>query len=79
MIGPGVATDEMVAECLLYRELNRHRGRSPVVLIPVECRELVRAAYAWGGRNIEFHVAQSLGPAHAPKGVTFPTFLPESG
>jgi len=31
-----------------------------------------------GGRNQELHLAQSLGPAPKIKGLTIPTFLPET-
>lgn len=79
MIGPGVARTEDVAIALLHRELCRYPGRTPVVLAPVDSPKVVRALYAWGGRNIEMHVAQSRGPAIPAQGVVFPTFLPESG
>ncbi|MDP6442300.1 MAG: GNAT family N-acetyltransferase [Pirellulaceae bacterium] len=79
MLGPGVARTEDEAAALLRAELDRHRGRTPVFLIPVGCGRLVRQLYAWGARNCEMHVAQSFGPAQTPAGVVLPTFLPESG
>jgi hypothetical protein len=78
MIGPGVARTQAQAATLFHDQLNKHRGRCPVLLVPVSCGELVRQLYAWGARNCEMHVAQSYGPAQPPAGVVMPTFLPES-
>jgi hypothetical protein len=78
MIGPGVACTEDQAAALLYDQLNHHRGRCPVLLVPVSCGKLVRQLYDWGARNCEMHVAQSHGAAQTPAGVVMPTFLPES-
>ena len=79
MIGPGVAISEEDAAALLYAELNQHRGRSPVFLVPVESATLVQTLYRWGARNCEMHVAQAYGTASKPTGVVMPSFLPESG
>jgi GNAT superfamily N-acetyltransferase len=79
MLGPGVARSEEQAAALIYEELNQHRGRMPVFLVPVACGELVQRLYRWGARNCEMHVAQAYGSFTAPKGVTMPTFLPETG
>ena len=79
MIGPGVAVDQDTAAALFYDQLNRQRGRTPIMLAPVECAELVQQLYRWGARNCEMHVAQSYGPAQRPRGVILPTFLPETG
>jgi len=79
MLGPGVARTEEQAAALIHAELNCHRGRSPVFLVPVTCGGLVQRLYAWGARNCEMHVAQSNGKARPPRGVTMPTFLPETG
>jgi GNAT superfamily N-acetyltransferase len=79
MIGPGVACSQDQAAALLYDQLNHHRGRCPLFLVPVGCGELVKQCYNWGARNCEMHVAQSYGPAQQPAGIVFPTFLPESG
>ena len=40
---------------------------------------LVHQCYAWGARNVELHAAQALGPIAPARGLTFPTFLPETG
>lgn len=79
MIGPGVARDEAAAAALIHRELNHHRGRSPVVLIPMEKERLVRQVYQWGGRNCEMHFCQVRGRMQPFAGVNLPSFLPETG
>ena len=79
MLGPGVARTEQQAAALIYDQLNRHCGRTPVLLAPVTAGRLVKQLYDWGARNCEMHVAQSLGPTQHPAGVVMPTFLPESG
>lgn len=79
MIGPGAARNEAVADVLVRRELNRYRGEwSPVLLVPGECVELRQAMYRLGAKNIETHIAQSLGEVPAHKGVVIPSFMPES-
>ena len=79
MLGPGVAREESQAAALIHAELNQHRGRSPIFLVPVKCGKLVAQMYQWGARNTEMHVAQSFGPADEANGVVMPTFLPETG
>jgi len=79
MLGPGVARSEAQAAALIYTELDQYRGRMPVFLVPVSCGELVQQLYRWGARNCEMHVAQAYGTATPPRGVTMPTFLPETG
>jgi hypothetical protein len=59
MIGPGLARTEEQAAALLAAELDRQRGRRPVMLVPVDCGRLVRQVYAWGGRNCEMHLSQT--------------------
>lgn len=79
MIGPGVAEDEGSAFALIVAELNQHKGRTPVVLVPGRFNHLVQRLYALGGRNCELHVAQCTVPLPRPNGIILPTFLPESG
>lgn len=79
MLGPGVARDDATALALIARGLDRHRGEQPVFLLPSDRPALVHAAYGWGARNIELHVAQVLGPVPVTRGVVMPTFLPETG
>jgi GNAT superfamily N-acetyltransferase len=78
MIGPCVARDSSTALALLLRELDRHRERSPLFLVPVECSEMVRDLYARGARNCELHVTQVRGPWQPFRGISMPTFLPET-
>jgi len=78
-IGPGVARTEAGGAALLLRELNRYPGRTPLVLVPCEATELVSLLYRLGGRNCELHAAQVLGPSQPFRGVSFPTFMPETG
>ena len=78
LIGPGAVADEDTALALIAGQLNRHVGRTPVLLVPPRFRRLTTGLYALGGRNCELHVAQSTRPTPAPAGLTFPTFLPET-
>jgi GNAT superfamily N-acetyltransferase len=79
MLGPCVARSETETAALILRELDRHRGKSPVFLLPVECYNLVRLLYAWGARNCELHLCQVRGEFQPFRGVNMPTFLPETG
>lgn len=78
ILGPGVARDEPAATALLWRALQAQPGRNLVFLLPCASAGLVRTAYAWGGRNVELHAAQILGPIPQARGVVFATYLPES-
>ncbi len=79
LLGPGIATNASVAKQLILRELNQHRGRSPVFLVPSDNRELVQSLYTLGARNCELHVAQTTGEPPRINGVVMPTFMPETG
>ena len=78
MIGPGAALTPEAMLPLLAAELDRHRGRTPVLLMPVQCTELVQTMYHLGARNCETHFSQVRGAASPIHGVHIPTFLPES-
>jgi GNAT superfamily N-acetyltransferase len=78
MIGPGVAETEKVALCMLAKLLNRFRGKCPVFLLPVTAKEAVQTAYSWGARNCEIHFSQCRGENQPFKGVSMPTFMPET-
>jgi len=78
LIGPGVATNGNVAKLMIQRELNQHRGNSPVVIVPSDKAALVDSLYNLGARNCELHVAQCLGDPPKIKGVVMPTFMPET-
>ena len=79
MIGPGVARTEAQAAALICKELDQHRGRSPVTLVPMEKTGLVRQMYEWGARNVELHFCQVRGEFQPFAGVNLPTFFPETG
>jgi GNAT superfamily N-acetyltransferase len=79
MLGPGVMRAEEVAAALILAELNQHRGRQPVWLIPSQSDWLVRIMYEWGAVNCELHFAQIRGPWTPPIGIVMPTFMPETG
>lgn len=78
IVGPGVATTDEVAAALLLRELDRHRGRSPLFIVPADHPELVHMAYGWGARNVELHLCQVRGRFQPFRGVVMPTFLLET-
>ena len=79
MIGPGVAESEKVAVYMLAKLLDKSRGKCPVFLLPVTAKEAVQTAYSWGARNCEIHFSQCRGKHQPHRGVTMPTFMPETG
>ncbi len=78
MVGPGVARTQQAAAALLVAELDQHRGRSPMFLVPVTSSDLVRTMYKLGARNCEIHFSQVRGRSEPMRGVCMPTFLPET-
>ena len=79
MIGPGVARDEEAAGDLLWYGLDALAGQSSSFLVPAHASTLVRRCYGWGARNLELYAAQATAGGTRGQGVTFPTFLPETG
>ena len=80
ILGQGVAEDEAAMQGLVHAMLDRHfRGDDIVWLVPMNCTGLVRQGYAWGARNRETHLISVLGHAPPMRGITLPTFMPESG
>ncbi|MBT5690415.1 MAG: GNAT family N-acetyltransferase [Opitutae bacterium] len=79
ILGPGVARTEEQTLALLHAELNHNTGRSPVFLVPTDCRQLVDNLYGWGARNCELHFSQTLGEWNPQTGIILPTFMPETG
>jgi GNAT superfamily N-acetyltransferase len=79
VLGPCVARGEDQAAALILHELDQYTGRTPVFLLPVEKAALVRRAYEWGARNCELHLCQVRGHFQPFRGISMPTFLPESG
>ena len=78
MLGPGISRTEVNAAALICHGLDLLRGRAPVILIPMDKEHLVRQMYAWGARNCEMHFCQVRGPMQAFRGVSIPSFLPET-
>jgi len=78
LVGPGVARSQAAAAALLIHELDLHRGRTPVFLIPVEASDLVSWMYRLGARNCELHFGQVRGSFQPMRGINMPTFLPET-
>lgn len=78
MIGPCIAKDERSAIELLQSEIDYRQGQSVVFLIPADSIGLVKHAYGLGARNCELHVHQVRGPFVPFKGVSMPTFMPET-
>jgi len=79
LFGPGVMRDEATAAALIAAQLDHHRGRSPVFLVPCQASHLVQTLYRWGVRNCELHFAQVRGAFRTPTGLIMPTFMPETG
>lgn len=79
MLGPCFAKTEEDVFAMIMRELNQYKGRSPVVLIPTQSEKLVRKMYDLGARNCEMHFTQVRGEFQPFKGISLPTFLPETG
>src|SRR5688500_5893505 len=50
MLGQGVCQTDDEPIALIKRELEVNRGRSPLVLEPVEREKIVRQLYEWGSR-----------------------------
>jgi GNAT superfamily N-acetyltransferase len=78
MIGPGLAVDEETALALLAFQLNQHPSRTPVFLVPATASRMTATLYSWGAKNCELHFQQVRGALAEVKGITMPTFLPES-
>jgi GNAT superfamily N-acetyltransferase len=78
MLGPGITRTDEQALALIQRELDINRGRSPVLLVPVERVKIVRQMYDWGARNCELHFCQVRGEFKPFNGANFPTFILET-
>ena len=79
MLGPGVMRTDDDALALIAAELNYHRGRKPVFIVPADRPNLVRSLYGLGAKNIEIHLCQVRGEFKGFSGVAMPTFMPETG
>jgi GNAT superfamily N-acetyltransferase len=79
MLGPCVARSDEAAAALLLRELDRHRNHSPLFIVPADRPRLVHQIYTWGGHNTELSLCQVRGEFQSFRGISMPTFLPETG
>ena len=79
ILGPCVARSEREAAALLLAGLDAYRGRSPLLIAPMDSAGLVRLLYSWGARNVELHLCQVRGEFQRFRGVAMPSFLPETG
>lgn len=79
MLGPGVARNESVTLALLLHATGRFHGSVPLVVVPMDKRELVDGLYSWGARNVETHLVQVRGRFQPFNGISLPSFLPETG
>ncbi len=78
MLGPGVMRSETAALALIHAQLAGMDGHQPVFLVPARSTSLVSSLYQWGARNCEVHVAPARGAGTPPRGITMPTFMPET-
>ncbi|MGZ4968929.1 MAG: GNAT family N-acetyltransferase [Methylobacter sp.] len=79
MLGPCVARNEKTTLALLLQAAERFRGGTPLLVVPMDKRELVETLYDWGAHNVEVHLFQVRGKFQAFNGVNLPSFLPETG
>ncbi|MDH5464798.1 MAG: hypothetical protein OEW60_04155, partial [Thiovulaceae bacterium] len=79
MLGPCVARDEDIAIGLIKKEIDRFKGTWVLFSIPMEKRKMVEQMYAWNAINVETHLKEVWGDFHGFKGVSMPSFLPETG
>jgi hypothetical protein len=79
MLGPCLARTEEVAAGLIRHGLDTLRGRMVVFLVPADRPALVHKMYSWGARNCELHFCQVRGEFQPFRGISMPTFLPETG
>jgi GNAT superfamily N-acetyltransferase len=79
MLGPCVTRTQGQAAALVARALDRFQGGAAVFVVPVECDALVGQLYTWGARNCDLHFGQVRGRFQPFRGVSMPTYLPETG
>ena len=79
MLGPCVAKDEDIAIALIKKEIGRFKNTWVLFSIPMEKRKMVEQMYAWNAINVETHLKEVWGDFYGFKGVSMPSFLPETG
>lgn len=79
MLGPCVARDEDIAIALINKEIERFNGTWVLFSIPMEKTKMVMQMYQWNAINVETHLKEVWGEFYGFKGVSMPSFLPETG
>lgn len=78
LLGPGCMRSDEDAVALIQTELNARKGKTMVWLVPSDRPDIIKAMYALKAKNCELHLGQSTGVVAAAKGVSMPTFMPET-
>lgn len=79
MLGPCVARSEAAAIALIRHALERFHGTWVLLVVPMDKRKIVEQLYAWRAVNVETHLMSVWGHFPGFKGVSMPSFLPETG
>jgi GNAT superfamily N-acetyltransferase len=79
MIGPAFARTEADMLALLAAHIERFRGETVLMVVPMEKRHVVETLYRWGAINTDTHLLQVRGQFQPIAGVNLPSFLPETG
>jgi predicted GNAT family acetyltransferase len=78
ILGPCVARTEEIAIALICREFERFRGVTALFVIPMRKRKMVEQLYEWDAVNVETHLKEVWGEFQEYRGVSMPSFLPET-
>lgn len=78
ILGPCVARSEEIAIALIRRELERFKGTVALFVIPTGKRKMVEQFYEWKAFNVETHFKQVWGEFQDYRGVSLPSYLPET-
>ena len=78
ILGPCVARSEEIAIALIRRELERFRGITALFVIPMQKRVMVEQLYEWKAINVETHLKEVWGEFQEYKGISMPSYLPET-
>jgi GNAT superfamily N-acetyltransferase len=79
IIGPLLARTEENAIDIITKALDDFKGLSPLIVVPMEKRRIVRKLYDYGARNVETHLCQVRGAFKPFQGISLPSYLPETG
>ncbi|MBK1877272.1 GNAT family N-acetyltransferase [Pelagicoccus mobilis] len=78
LLGPGCMRSDQDAIALIQTELDVRKGKTMVWLVPSDRGEIVQAMYRLKAKNCELHLGQSTGEVAPVKGISMPTFMPET-